>query len=72
MAWPSAPSVTAASPVSTAPRRERGSIRRAQAADRIEQVEGGPDGALGIVLVGDRCAPDRHDGVPMNFSIVPP
>ena len=36
---------------------------RAQAADRVDQVEAGPDRPLGVVLVGDRRAPDRHDRV---------
>ena len=31
--------------------------------DRVDEVEGRPDGALGVVLVGDRRAPDGHDRV---------
>ena len=31
--------------------------------DRVDEVEGGPDGPLGIVLVRDRRAPHRHDRV---------
>ena len=34
-----------------------------QAADRVDELERGPDGALRVVLVRDRRAPDGHDGV---------
>ncbi len=34
-----------------------------QGADRVDQLERGADGALGVVLVGDGRAPDRHDRV---------
>ena len=34
-----------------------------EGAHRVDQVEGRPDGPLGVVLEGDRGAPDRHDGV---------
>ena len=53
--------MTAASPVSTPPRAL--DARAPSAADRVDQLEGGPDGALGVVLVGDRGAPDGHDGI---------
>jgi hypothetical protein len=32
-------------------------------ADRVDKLEGGPDASLGIVLVGGRGSPDRHDRV---------
>ena len=35
-----------------------------EGADGVDQLEGGPDGALGIVLVRGRRAPDGHHGVP--------
>ena len=28
-----------------------------------DEVEPGPDGALSVVLLGDRCSPDGHDGI---------
>ena len=31
--------------------------------DRIDELETGADAPLGVVLVGDRGAPDRHHGV---------
>ena len=31
--------------------------------DGRDELEAGPDGALGVVLLRDRGAPDRHDGV---------
>ena len=37
--------------------------RRAQALDRVDELERGPDGPLGVVLVGGRRAPDRHHGI---------
>ena len=62
--WPSAPSATAASPVRTAgPDRDRRPVRGPQAADGVDQVERRPDGPLGVVLVGDRRAPDGHHRV---------
>ena len=36
---------------------------RVQGADRVDQLERGADGALGVVLVGDRGAPHGHDRV---------
>ena len=33
------------------------------AVDRVDQLERGPDGALGVVLVRDGCPPHRHHGV---------
>ena len=63
--WLVAPSVTVASPVSTA-----GAGLEAAAvgpgverAHRLDQVEGGPHGALGVVLPRDRRPPDRHDRI---------
>ncbi len=60
MPWLVAPIVTAASPVRTP---ARASIPEPSAADRIDELQAGPDGALGVVLAGDRGAPDRHHGV---------
>ena len=34
-----------------------------EVADRVDEVEGRPHGPLGVVLLGDRRAPDGHDGV---------
>ena len=36
---------------------------RAERLDGVDQLEGGADAALGVVLVGDRRAPDGHHGV---------
>ena len=35
----------------------------AERLDRVDELERRPDGPLGVVLVGDRRAPDGHDGV---------
>ncbi len=35
-----------------------------EALDHVDQLERRPDGSLGVVLVGDRGAPDRHHSVP--------
>ena len=37
--------------------------RRPERADRVDELERGPDGALGVVLVGGRRAPHGHDRV---------
>ena len=65
MPWPSAPRVTAASPVSTPARaRSSGAPTSAPSADTAAtQLERRADGPLGVVLLRDRCAPHRHDGV---------
>ena len=69
MPWPVAPRVTAASPVRIPARaRSSGSI----SGDRRDQVERGPDGALGIVLVRDGVPQTAITASPMNFSTVPP
>ena len=60
MPWSVAPSVTAASPVRT-PARACGA--GVEGGDRVDEVEGGADGALGVVLGRDRGAPDGHHGV---------
>ena len=60
MPWFVAPIVTAASPVRTP---ARASMPGPEGADRVDELEAGPDGPLGVVLVGDRRAPDRHDRV---------
>ena len=36
---------------------------RPQHPDRVDELEARPDSPLGVVLVRDRCAPDRHDRV---------
>ncbi len=41
----------------------------------VNELEAGPDRLLGVVLAGDRCAPDRHDRVPdelLDGAAVPP
>ena len=60
MPWFVAPSVTAASPVRTP---QRAWIAGPSDADRVHQLQPGPDGPFGVVLPGDRCSPDGHDGV---------
>ena len=60
MPWFVAPSVTAASPVRTPARAWSPGC---SAAHGVDQLERGADGALGVVLVRDRRAPDRHDRV---------
>ena len=40
-----------------------GGDRRPERPDRIDELEAGADSPLGVVLVGDRRAPDRHDRV---------
>ena len=56
--------VTAASPVWTAARSwSSGTGRSDPGAAPCNQVNARPDGTLGIVLVGRRCAPDGHDGI---------
>ena len=57
MPWLAAPIVTAASPVSTPGARLDA---RSRAWERGDEVQRRADGALGVVLVGDGCAPDRH------------
>ena len=59
--WPSAASVTAVSPVAT-PARAAGSRPNVgpECRHRIDQLEPGSDGALRVVLLSDRRAPDRH------------
>ena len=61
MPWPSAPSVTAASPVRTPARRLEPGPRAPR--DRVDQLERRADRALRVVLVRDRRAPDRHHRV---------
>ena len=38
-------------------------IRGVELVDRLEEAKASPDGALGVVLVRDRRAEDRHHGV---------
>ena len=45
------------------PGLELGLVREAVGGDGRDELEAGPDGPLGVVLLGDRRAPDRHDGV---------
>ena len=60
MPWFVAPRVTAAWPVRTP---ARAWMPGPEVPDGVDQLEGGPDGALGIVLVGDGRTPHRHDRV---------
>ena len=30
---------------------------------RVDELKAGPNGSLGVILVGRRCAPDRHDRI---------
>jgi hypothetical protein len=69
MPWSVAPSVTAASPVSTP---ARAWMPRRRATSRVDQLERGADGALGVVLVGDGRAPDGHHRVADELLDVPP
>ena len=65
MPWSTAPRVTAASPGQHAGARldRLAGLVAAQAAHRVDQVERGAHGALGIVLARDRRAPHGHDRV---------
>ena len=58
--WSVAPRVTAASPVRIPTRT---SMPGAQAPHGADEVEARPDRPLGVVLVGDRGAPQGHDRV---------
>ena len=60
MPWLVAPSVTAASPVSTP---QRAWIPGPRALHGVDEVEARADRALGVVLVRDRGAPQGHDRV---------
>ncbi len=40
---------------------------RAEAADGVDEVEGGSHRSLSVVLTGDRGAPDRHHGIADEF-----
>ena len=62
--WPTAPRVTAASPVRTPARDLEAVARRSpRRTDRLDQLERGADRALGVILVRDRRAPHGHDRV---------
>ena len=60
MPWFVAPIVTAASPVRTPARASMPGPSDFTASTRSRRRS---DCSLGVVLVGRRCAPDRHDGV---------
>ena len=60
MPWPSAPIVTAASPVSTPARAWSAGSSSGTGGDEVERRAHRP---LGVVLVRDRRAPDRHHRV---------
>ena len=62
MPWPSAPMVTAASPVSTPARASERLVARATETRR-DELQGGADRALGVVLVGGGRSPHRHHRV---------
>jgi hypothetical protein len=66
---PSAPIVTAASPVSTPARRLQ---RRVELRHRRDEVERRPDRPLGVVLVAVGVPHTAITASPMNFSTVPP
>ena len=57
MPWLVAPSVTAASPVRTP---ARAWMPGAERADRVDQLQAGPDRPLGVILARDRRAPHGH------------
>ena len=63
--WPTAPTVIAASPLTTpGPGGEpRQADLLADRRDRGDELDRGADRALGVVLVGDRRAPHRHDRI---------
>ena len=63
MPWPSAPSVTAASPVRTPAARSQARVAPRAETPTADEVERRPDGPLGVVLLRDRRAPDRHHRV---------
>ena len=46
--------------------------RRAERADRVDQVEPSPDGPLGVILVGVGAPQTAITASPMNFSTMPP
>ena len=60
MPWLVAPRVTAASPVRTP---ARAWIAGPERPHRVDELEGRPDGALGVVLARGRRAPDGHHRV---------
>ena len=47
-------------------------VRSTELRDGRDEIEGGPDRPLGIVLVRDRCPQTAMTASPMNFSTVPP
>jgi hypothetical protein len=49
-----------------------GRDRRAEGAHRVDEVEGGPHGPLGVVLAGGGRSPDRHDRVADELLDRPP
>ena len=56
--WPSAPTLTAAGPVSTPALIARSTPASAtQRRNHVDEIEGCADCPLGVVLVSDRCAP---------------
>ena len=62
--WPTAPTVTAASPVATAARAcevDAGAL--AQGVHGVDELERHPHGPLGVVLLRDGRPPHGHDGV---------
>ena len=63
MPWSVAPMVTAASPVSTPARAWTVAGLAPSARTASTSSSAGADGALGVVLVGGRRAPDGHHGV---------
>ena len=71
--WPLAPTVTAASPVSTPARaRSSGVDLGAERVDGVDEVERRPHGPLGVVLLATGAPQTAMTASPMNFSTVPP
>ena len=71
--WPSAPSVTAVSPVGDPGACGQFGIHiRPEPRHRRDQLESGAHGALRVVLLGTGAPQTAMTASPMNFSTVPP
>ena len=69
MPWPSAPSVTAASPVSTPGARRAARVELRHRGDQVQRSAHRP---LGVVLLRVGAPHTAITASPMNFSTVPP